>query len=209
MLLLRIGIRSRWAADRTADEPDHVARAAVDLELRPDEDGLSVFRVEGGDDSREVAVRFALNCRDDRGPIDYLVFPSELVERLGLVVASFPREDLDSRLSERHYEILGLTPELTIRLAAAILADTGRHVERVQKGDVIRLAVEICRRDPELQDRLKGDWATKLAPLLGDSTSRGGMRAKADSELFDFAVAPFISHRRPAARARRTPCRRW
>jgi hypothetical protein len=72
MLLLRIGIRSRWAPDRVADEPDHVAKAAVDLELRPDEDGLSVFRVEGEDDSREVAVRFALNCRKDRGPVGML-----------------------------------------------------------------------------------------------------------------------------------------
>jgi hypothetical protein len=173
MLLLRIGIRSRWATDRIADEPDHVAKAAVDLELRPDEDGLSVFRVEGEDDSREVAVRFALNCRNDRGPIDYLVFPSELAERLGLAVASVPREDLDPRLSARHYEILGLTPELTLRLATAILADANRRVGRVQKGDLIRLGAAICRRDPQLQSYLKGDWATRLAPLLDDSTSEG------------------------------------
>jgi hypothetical protein len=171
MLLLRIGIRSRWAADRVADEPDHVAKAAVDLELRPDEEGLSVFRVEGEDDSREVAVRFALNCRKDHGPVDYLVFPSELAERLGLAVVYLPREDLDPRLSARHYEILGLTPELTMRLAAAILSDDGRQVGRVQKGDLIRLGAEICRRDPQLRSYLKGDWAARLAPLLDDPTS--------------------------------------
>jgi hypothetical protein len=173
MLLLRIGTRSRWVPDRAANAPDHVAQAAVDLELRPDEDGLSVFRVEGEDDSREVAVRFALTCRKDRGPVDYLVFPSELAERLGLAVAYVPHPDLDPRLSARHYEILGLTPELTLRLAAAILADAGRCVGRVQKGELIRLGAEICRRDPELQRYLKGDWATKLAPLLDDPTSQG------------------------------------
>jgi len=173
MLLLRIGIRSRWAADRIADEPDHVAKAAIDLELRPDEDGLSVFRVVGEDDSREMAVRFALTCRKDRGPIDYLVFPSELAERLGLAVAHVPRGDLDPRLSARHYEIFGLTPELTLRLAAAILADAGRCVGRVQKGELLHLGAEICRRDPELLSYLKGDWATRLALLMDDSRSEG------------------------------------
>jgi hypothetical protein len=173
MLLLRIANRSRWAVDRVADDPGHVADAATDLRLKPYEGGLSVFRVEGDDDSREAAVRFALTCRKDRRPIDYLVFSSALAEELGLAVAHVPRADLDPFLGARHYEIIGLTPELTVRLAAAILADAGRRIGRVPKEDLESLSAEICRRDPELQSYLKGDWVTRIAPLLDDSTSGG------------------------------------
>jgi hypothetical protein len=168
MLLLRIANRARWATDRVADDLSHVADAAVDLKLKPREDGLSAFHVEGQEDSREVAVRFALTCRDDPRHVDYLVFPSELAEHLGLVTAYVPREDLDPWSSARHYEILGLTPELTLRLAATILAHAGRSVERVQKGDLIPLGAELCRRDPELRKHLRDDWVPRLTPLLGD-----------------------------------------
>jgi len=121
-----------------------------------------VFRVEGEDEPREAAVRFALTCRKDRRHADYLVFSSELAEGLGLAVVHVPREDLDSFLGARHHEIQGLTPESTLRLAVAILADAGRRVGRVPKGDLEPLGAEICRRDPDLQKYLKGEWATRL-----------------------------------------------
>ena len=171
MLLLRIANRSRWAADRVADDPGHAADAAADLRLKPYESGLSVFRVEGEDDSREAAVRFALTCRKDRRPADYLVFSSALAEALGLAVAHVPREDLDPFLGGATLRSSDSHPELTVRLAAAILADANRHVGRVPKDHLEPLGAEICRRDPELQKYLKGDWATRLAPLLDDSTS--------------------------------------
>jgi hypothetical protein len=127
-----------------------------------------VFRTEGEDDAREVAIRFAVTCRVDPRHADYLVFPSALAERLGLVVASVPRDDLDPRLSERHHEILGLTPEFSLRLAAEILADDVRVVVRIRKADLIPLAIELCRRDPGLKDHLAGDWPTLLAdPAAG------------------------------------------
>jgi hypothetical protein len=92
------------------------------LELAPDEDGLSVYRVAGEEDAREVSVRFALTCRDSPRNVDYVAFPAELAEALGLAVAHVPSEELDTYLSERHHEILGLTAEQGLRLAAAILA---------------------------------------------------------------------------------------
>jgi hypothetical protein len=169
MLLLRIASQGRWAADRVAGDPRHVEEAATDLRLEPHESGLSVFRTEGEDDAREVAVRFAMTCRVDPRHADYLVFPSEVAERLGLVVAPVPREDLDPHLSERHQEILGLTPELSLRLAAAVLADDGRVVARVRKTDLIRPGIELCRRDPGLKDHLAGHW-----PGLIDDAAAGG-----------------------------------
>lgn len=169
MLLLRIASRGRWTADRAAGDPRHVEDAANDLRLKPRESGLSVFRTEDEHDAREVAVRFALTCRGDRRHADYLIFPSELADRLGLVVAHVPRQDLDPLLGERHHEIVGLTPELSLRLAAEILADRGRVVGRVEKTDLIPLGIELCRRDPGLKDHLAGHW-----PALLDDTAAGG-----------------------------------
>jgi len=70
MLLLRIASRGRWAAGRAAGDPRQVEDSANDLRLKPHESGLSVFRTEGTDDAREVAVRFALTCRVDRRHAD-------------------------------------------------------------------------------------------------------------------------------------------
>ncbi len=169
MLLLRIASRGRWAADRAAGDQRHVEDAAGDLQWKPRDSGLSVFRTEGEEDEREVAVRFALTCRRDPRHADDLVFPSELAEGLGLVVAHVPREDLDPRLSQRHHEILGLTPELGLRLAAEILTDAGRLVGRVPKADLIPLGKQLCRREPELKNRLGDHWSALLGePEPGD-----------------------------------------
>ena len=84
-------------------------------------------------------------------------------------MAHVPRQDLEPRLGERHYEIVGLTPELTLRLAAEILADDGRLVGRVEKVDLIPLGIELCRRDPGLKNHLAGPW-----PALLDVAAAGG-----------------------------------
>ena len=165
---LRIATRNRWTADRTADEPDDVDQAVVDIELRPTERGLSVFRVEGEDESHEVAVRFVLNCRDDGHPVDYLVFPAELAGRLGLTIVHAPREDLQPWLSERHYEVLGLNEELTRSLAAMILSDSRRRVQRIPKADLPALGDEVCQRDPAIRAYLSKKWATRLTPRLAN-----------------------------------------
>src|SRR4051794_1235167 len=103
-------------------------------------------------------------CRPTPQHMDYVVFPSELVSNLGLTISYVPREGLDPFLNARHYEITGLTPELALRLAAAILGYAGRRVVRVKEKDLPKLAAELCRRDPNLQKSLTGEWAT----LLGD-----------------------------------------
>lgn len=164
MLLLRIAGRNRWAADRTNADREHVEDAAVDLQVRVGESGLSVFHTEGAEDARELAVRFALTCREDPRHVDYLVFSAETAERLGLIVVPAPREDLEPRLSERHHEVLGLSPDLALRLAADILADTGRLAARVQKADLIPLGKALCESEPDLRTHLKGRWKI----LLGD-----------------------------------------
>ena len=170
MLILRIGRLARWALDRAADVPAHVDQAAIDLHLAPGEAGLSVFRADDAEERREVAIRFALVCRDwPPDHIDYVTFPADLATTLGLSVSPVPRDDLDLYLSRRHHEILGLTPELAWRLASAILAHDGRHVERLGKRQLPTLAAEVCRREPEIKGFLGEGGAVGLAPLLDDT----------------------------------------
>ena len=62
-----------------ADDPEHIVDAARDVSLSHGEVGLSVYRVEGDEDARELAIRYALTCRN--GPadhMDYIVFPDEV-----------------------------------------------------------------------------------------------------------------------------------
>jgi hypothetical protein len=172
--LLRIGRLRRWSLDRDAGRPEDVAEAARDLSLDVGEAGLSVFRVEDEDETREVVVRFALTCRPKPQHLDFVVFPSELVSHLGLDIAPVPREDLEPFLSARHHEIAGLTPVLALHLAAAILGCVGRQVERIREHDLPTLGVESCRRDPELKQFLKGHWAMLLSRVSpGDEGSEG------------------------------------
>jgi hypothetical protein len=170
MLILRIGTRGRWLPKSVVDESKRVELAVRDLARKPGEPGLSVYRVDAEDEERQVAVRFAVTLRSARSEhLDYIVFPAEVAEGLGLTVAHVPQEGIDPYLSERHFEILGLTPELTRVLAAAILAVAARRVERLGKREIPLLASELCRRDPSLRRFLAEGWSETLAPLLGDT----------------------------------------
>jgi hypothetical protein len=169
MLLLRVGRLARWGADRRADDRRHVDEAVVDLTLSPDEAGLSVYRIAGDEDAREVALRFALTSRQEVQHMDYLVFPSELATSLGLSITFVPIQGLEPQLNARHLEIAGLTPELVRQLAAAILASNERRVARIRSRDLLKLGAELCRRDPELKKYLMGEWVT----ILGNPVPEG------------------------------------
>jgi hypothetical protein len=53
MWLLRCGRKNRWE-NRRADDPLHVAEAAMDLTLRPGEDGLSLKKHEVEESARKA-----------------------------------------------------------------------------------------------------------------------------------------------------------
>jgi hypothetical protein len=173
MFLLRIGSLGRWRSDRGVLEANAAASAAADLTLRARESGLSVYRVEGAGESTEVALRYALTCRDEPRNVDYIMFPSELPEAIGLSVVPAPMPDLEPYLSERHEEILGLTPELSLKLAEAILADGRSRYERIARADLESAGAELCRRDPELKKHLHPGVMKKLPGLMGKSKTDG------------------------------------
>lgn len=94
-------------------------------------------------------------------------------EALGLSVAPAPTPDLEPYLSERHEEILGLTPERSLRLAEAILADGRWRAERIAKADLEPRGVELCLRDPELKNHLRPGVVKKLPGLMGRPKTGG------------------------------------
>ena len=172
MWVLRVGRKARWDVDRDASDPGQVAEAAEDLRLGPGEAGLSVFRIDEEDEIREVGLRFALTCRRKPEHLDFVLFPEDLATELGLSVRPTSVAGLHPYLNDRHHEILGLTDELRMRLAAAILGREDRRVGRIRDRALTTLGLELCRRDPSLREHLKGDWSAKLS----DSTdaSSGG-----------------------------------
>lgn len=165
MFLLRIGSKGKWSGQ--ADDLEAVQKAAGDLQLRGNEPGLSVFSLDATAESQEMAARFALTNQQGTDHIDCIVFEESLAGELGLDVVATTNDRLDPTLSSRHREVRGLTPELSERLARAILASPHRIVDRVPRGEVARLGVELCLVDPELRRRLKPDWEARIAPLLG------------------------------------------
>jgi hypothetical protein len=95
-----------------------------------------------------VAVRFAITQRGEPQNLDSVVFSSSLATDLGL------------------------TPQLTLRLAATILADDGQQVERIRDREVMTLAAALYRLHPELRDHLKGSWPGFLEGYLSDPPSQ-------------------------------------
>jgi hypothetical protein len=172
MWVLRVVRKARWDTDRDALDPIQVSEAAEDLRLGPGEVGLSVFRVHGGEEIQEVAVRYALTCRRKPEHLDYVVFPEDLVQELGLAIEPRSVAGLDPYLNARHQEISGLTEEIRLRLAASILGVEDRQVGRIRDKALGDLGLELCQRDPELRANLKGDWPSRLSPSA--SRTSGG-----------------------------------
>ena len=166
VLLLRVGRKAKWDVAPEAIDDDRIRQAASDLLLASGEEGLSVYKVEGEADQREVAVRFAPACRDRLDHVDFVVFPAQLAIDLGLSVEKIPSEECDPGLNDRHFEIRQFNSDLTLGLAGAILASPERRVERVNQRQLPDLAAELCRTGPELRSTLRPVWAARIDPLL-------------------------------------------
>ena len=97
--------------------------------------------------------------------MDYVVFPAALATTLGLAVKSVPAQGPDRQLNARHYEIIGLTPDLEMRLAASILSSEGRHVVRIRDRDLPKLGPNSAPapRAPRKSDERVGHEARPAA----------------------------------------------
>jgi hypothetical protein len=144
--------------------PDLVEQCARSLELRGEEEGLSVYRAEGLDQAAKIAHYFALTLTlkspDNQ---DYILIPDSSLQAasIGLPV-HVPDPNSHSFLRDLHHEVFGLTLERSRNLAAAILADPGRHACRAKRAEIEAAAKDYLKSDHELRDCLTTKWAVRL-----------------------------------------------
>jgi hypothetical protein len=154
---LRIGRQGRWTG-KSPHDPGHVAEAARDLALRPDEEGLTIFRALDAGEAMHLARVFALTCRDRPANLDYVLIPEDCLSDVRLSVVKKPDPNLHPYLSERHYEIVGTDVETSRALAARIIAHAEHQVRRLKEGEIKQLAAGLVEEDPKLQHFLREGW---------------------------------------------------
>jgi len=155
MLLVRIGSRGRWSAT----EPS-IERAVKDLGLRPDEKGLSVYRVDGLDAAKNVAKLFAPTARQNVGLIDFVLFDEDIVSSIDGLKLRKTGCALHPELSDMHREIIGLDPEKSKQLATAILASSF-SVERISENDLIESVRARVSHDQGFRNYIYEDWLSR------------------------------------------------
>lgn len=133
----------------------------MDLTLRPNEDGLSVYRVLDCDaDAREIALLFGM-MKDRPDNVDYLIIEDKEFEKFGLKVSHTPLEDLPEKLSGRHYEILGVSAPMAKRLAAHLLSRNDCSPRRIRRSELDREVKELIKSQPTLAQYLGKGWKTE------------------------------------------------
>jgi hypothetical protein len=152
MLLVRIGRKGRWlGSDSSADT------AVKDLGLRPDELGLSVYRVDNMHDAINIAKVHAPTARKKVDKIDFILFDENILGAIyGLELIKTP-SSLHPQLSEVHHEILGLDPERAQLLAEAILGSPF-CAERISADDLIESVRSRIADDDAFKSYIYDDW---------------------------------------------------
>lgn len=157
MLLVRIGRKSRWSST----EPS-VEEAVKDLSLRPEEKGLSVYKVDNIDLAKDVAKLFAPTARKSVDKIDFILFDESLVSSVEGLALDKTGCELHPELAVLHYEIVGLDEQKTRLLATAILSSPF-NVERITEGDLIRAVRSRMEQDKRFKAYIYEEWASRAS----------------------------------------------
>lgn len=87
-LFLRIAKKQRWELDNETGKLPTVEEAVKDLKLRPEEKGLSLYRLHNKDEADELACIYSVTLRDNPAHFEYVLFPDDIL--LGYQVAPVP-----------------------------------------------------------------------------------------------------------------------
>src|SRR5262249_48249811 len=106
-----------WCPEISRDlERDYV----YDVALRPNEEGLSIFRSNDRAEADKVAHYFALTIGGDNH-VDYMLIPNETWSSIGLYPQLISLAPPHHFLAARHYEVRGLTKNQESELVDIIL----------------------------------------------------------------------------------------
>lgn len=136
---LRIGKASRWEQSETGELPA-VEEAAKDLELRPQEQGLSIYRLDHEGEIMNLATVYSLTLRDNPAHFECVIFPASLLS--GYIIDAVPEPSHLPFLSDRHHEILNSSKQTPSQLAELILNSPDKKVQRVKRQEIVDFAIK-------------------------------------------------------------------
>lgn len=154
--VLRLASFRRWK-DKDAE------KAAKDLELRDQEEGLSVFKVDDPEDADRIGVLFGMYRRTKPREVDYVLIPERCLASFRLVAR--PDPSLPAEMGALHYEIEGMreVEGASLALARAVLADDATQVKHLREAEVLSIAATLVDEDPARKAVLSEDWLRSLA----------------------------------------------
>lgn len=156
-LFLRIVSAKRWQHDEETNNSPTAQDAVKDLKVRPDENGLSLYKLQQESEAEELACVYSLVLRDNPKHFEYVLFPASVLS--GYRVDLMPVINHPRFLSERHYEIPNPSEEQLLHLAECILASPSKKVARIMKQQIVDYAVQHgLLETEEFRDRVGERW---------------------------------------------------
>ena len=150
MFLVRANVKQRVKTD---------SEAAEDIfTLRDGESGVSVYRVHDVDEAEELVVLHEMMSDHRPGKVDYLLLPESLLEPLGVAIEHESVLNRLGYLSDRHFEIRGISAKTKSELASAVKAD-GAEVRRLTGSRVKEIARDCFDRHADVdQYVVRDEW---------------------------------------------------
>jgi hypothetical protein len=147
----------------SSPHPEGLPYYVHDVSLRRlnNEQGLSLYATADSSEAEKVTHYFALT-QMGYDNLDYLLIPDGTWEILELRPELVCCTGLPPYLSDRHYEVRGLTETLEARLADIILKDASRQACRAKKGNVRQVAPTYLNADSALRQFLHEEWEAEL-----------------------------------------------
>jgi hypothetical protein len=144
--------------------PEGLSYYVPDVALRRQnqEEGLSLFAVTDQKEWEILSIYYALTL-SGYDNLDYLVIPEGVWITLGLHPGHVPYHNLHPFLSDRHYEVIGLTEAQETKLAQIILANPDREAGRARRNDIKKTAQTLLAKDLTLRQLLNSEWENKVA----------------------------------------------
>jgi len=171
MWLLRRVKAERWPEGQGKYTQEDVAAAYEDLRLRRenDETGISVYKVADEKEAENVALLYAMTLRRRPQKFDYILIPDTAIADLPMRKET--EEGHHPSLSDRHYEIDGLTDKEVEQLTTRLLGCEERRTFHLDRRRVESLALNQIDAEPQLADELSPEWLKTLEPRRSEPKS--------------------------------------
>lgn len=172
-LVLRIIRQARWDVSEECGwlgEDDIPADPLADFANTAD-NCLSVWLVEDTQQQFRQVVAAMAASRDKLDEFDYVLFPHEHLDAVGIAVANTPGETLDAEANRFHRHLIELSANKVVALTKRVLAEHSR-LDRIQKPGVAQFVVDAVDSGRVALAKLRPKLRSAIKPLLADRPQR-------------------------------------